>query len=205
MEETVIYLIRHSEAMTLNNYDIDSEQLINEKRPLTVRGEELAKEESKNKELTNLDLVYSSPYVRAICSAKYIAYNNGVELSFDKRIGERIVGQRGSMEWRDFERMQHKDFDYRLPSGESINQVNKRMSSFLKEILNNNEGKRIAIVAHGACIVSLLINWCDKGYNFDGNLILDYKGVNIYDGDIKPMQIYKLRFEGLKLLTIERI
>ncbi len=206
MEETVVYLIRHSEAMALNNYLIDEEeQVINEKRPLSVRGEEIAKQVSNWDELKEIDYLYTSNYVRAISSAKYIAFNNDIEINYDKRLGERLVGSKGNMGISDFEKMQGKDFDYKFYGGESLNEVNKRMSTFLKEILNKYKGKKIAIVTHGTSMVSLFINWCEVGYNFDGRLILDFMGQNIYDGDIEPMQVYKLCFNELKLLSIEKL
>ena len=131
MEETVVYLIRHSEAMALNNYLIDEEeQVINEKRPLSVRGEEIAKQVSNWDELKEIDYLYTSNYVRAISSPKYIAFNNDIEINYDKRLGERLVGSKGNMGISDFEKMQGKDFDYKFYGGESLNEVNKRMSTF---------------------------------------------------------------------------
>ena len=69
-----IYFMRHSEVLKYENINNkDSLQLQNEKWPLTINGELLALEKSKNPELQNFDVVISSNYVRAISTAKYFA------------------------------------------------------------------------------------------------------------------------------------
>ena len=69
---TTIYFMRHSEPLKYNNINNrDSLQIQNEKWSLTENGENIAKEKSKNEELNNFDIVYSSNYVRAIGTAKY--------------------------------------------------------------------------------------------------------------------------------------
>ena len=66
---TTIYLLRHSQPFRklLGEYNVkEIEQIRNEKNPLSVDGERLAKEMSDNKELQNIDAIYSSHYVRAM-------------------------------------------------------------------------------------------------------------------------------------------
>lgn len=203
----MVYFIRHSEFFNISNYNVDeAEQVTNEKKCLSVRGEQLARDVVENcQELASVDKIYTSHYVRAIQTAKYVANLCGREMIVDSRLGERKIGIKGNMEWRDFERQQCKDFDFKLNGGESINQVNKRISEALKEILALNEGQNIVIVSHGTSLVALFSNWCEKGYNFEGKLILDFKGKNMYDGDMQPMQIYKVTFDGLKLINMERL
>ena len=64
---TTIYLLRHSQPFRklLGEYNVNEiEQLRNEKNPLSVDGERLAYEMSERKELQNIDVIYSSHYVR---------------------------------------------------------------------------------------------------------------------------------------------
>src|SRR5574344_1747133 len=92
---TTIYLLRHSQPFRelLGEYNANEiEQLRNEKNPLSVNGEKLAKNMSEKKELQNIDAIYSSHYVRAMCTAKYIAENNNLKLNVDERLGERKFG-----------------------------------------------------------------------------------------------------------------
>lgn len=66
---TTIYLLRHSQPFRklLGEYNVNEiEQLRNEKNPLSVDGEKLAKRMSEREELQNIDVIYSSHYVRTI-------------------------------------------------------------------------------------------------------------------------------------------
>ena len=74
-----IYLIRHSQPFRqlLGEYNANEiEQIRNEKNPLSVDGEKYAEQMSNYSELLNIDFLYSSHYVRAMATAKYIAEKN---------------------------------------------------------------------------------------------------------------------------------
>ena len=71
---TTIYLIRHSKPLKVNNNsNSDSLQIQNEKSSLSIEGENIAREKLYNEELQNIDIIYSSNYVRTIQTAKYLA------------------------------------------------------------------------------------------------------------------------------------
>lgn len=91
--DTVIFLIRHSEQYRDYEYnnDLDNERVRNKKIILSVEGEEKAKIFAKKKELNSIDVLYSSDYVRAISTAKYIAKNNNLPINIDNRLGERKI------------------------------------------------------------------------------------------------------------------
>ena len=91
MKKTQIYLIRHSEQLKIKGkyFSNDNEQIKNEKIVLSIEGERKAKKLSEKEELKNIDVIYSSHYARAIATAKYIAYNNSLEINIDERLGER--------------------------------------------------------------------------------------------------------------------
>lgn len=86
--ETIIYLIRHSEQLKLKgeNFSKDSSQIKNEKIPLSIIGETLAQNLSNIEELKNIDVLFSSSYVRAVSTAKYIAEKNNIEINIDERL-----------------------------------------------------------------------------------------------------------------------
>jgi len=87
---TTIYLIRHSKTLKVNNeFNNDNLQIQNEKYSLSIEGEQIARERLSNDEFENIDNIYSSNYVRAIQTAKYIAEKNNLEINIDSDLGER--------------------------------------------------------------------------------------------------------------------
>lgn len=205
--ETVVYLIRHSEATpksNLKNISIhDSKQIINEKNFLSVSGEKRAEELSKQDELQNIDAVYSSNYVRSLETAKYIALENNTIINVDDRLNERKIGDMGDMEWREFYRLQMKDFDFKLSGGESLNQTKKRMVEAMKNILMFETGNRVAVISHSTALTCLLSAWCEMGKNYNDEIILSYNGESIIDGSFTAPMVFKVVFDGMNVLSVE--
>jgi 2,3-bisphosphoglycerate-dependent phosphoglycerate mutase len=209
MNETIVYLMRHADATNKNNYNIikdgDNNQLVNEKFILSVSGEKFAEKLSKLDELKKIDAIYSSAYVRAMGTAKYFALENNTILNIDERLNERKVGQLGDMEWKDFSRLQSKDFDFKLNGGESLNQTKKRMVEAMKNIIMYEAGNRVVVVSHACALTCLLSAWCEVGKNYDDDIILTYKETGIVDGSWVSPKIFKVTFDGMIVKNIEVI
>lgn len=207
--ETVVYLIRHSEVASKNNINIikdsSTDQLRNEKSILSVSGEVKARELSQNKELQNLHAIYSSSYVRAIETAKYLAYENKTIINIDERLNERKIGNMVNMTWKDFNSSQVKDFDYKLPNGESLNQTKKRMVEAMKNILMFENENRVAVISHSTSLTCLLSAWCEMGKNYDDDIILSFNEETIVDGNWDAPMVYKVVFDGMNVKSIEII
>ena len=179
---TTIYLIRHSKPLKVNNtFNSDNLQLQNEKLSLSIEGEQIAQEKLSKKEFDNLDVLFSSNYVRAIQTAKYLSTKNKLEINIISDLGERKFGIDS---WdqlpENFERKQFLNENYKIGNGESQKDVSNRMYSVIIRILNKNKNKRIAIVSHATAISYLLKKWCDiqivedkLKYTFNNNVILD--------------------------------
>lgn len=88
---TQVYLIRHAEQLKIKNKIVknESNQISNEKIILSVAGEKEAEKISELEELKNIDILWSSNYVRAISTAKYIAEKNNIEINIDESFNER--------------------------------------------------------------------------------------------------------------------
>ena len=205
--ETVVYLIRHSESTPKSNVKFisnnDSNQLQNEKAFLSVSGEKRAEELSKHPELQNIDAVYSSNYVRAMETAKYIALENNTIINVDERLNERKIGQMGDMEWKEFSRLQMKDFDFKLSGGESLNQTKKRIVDAMKNILMFETGNRVAVVGHSTAFTCLMSAWCEIGHNYDDEIILSYGDETIVDGHFSAPMVFKVVFDGMNVISLE--
>lgn len=204
---TTIYLIRHSKPLNVQNtYTSDSLQLQNEKKVLSLEGEEIAKEKFKSDIFNHINCVYSSNYTRAISTAKYVAEKNNVEINIIDALGERKLG---ISSWDElptgFERKQFLDENYKIGNGESQNEVRKRMSATILEILNENKNKTIAIFSHATAISYLLKNWCNIEI-IDDKLRYSFNEKIILHGHFNYCETFKLHFDDdNNLVNIENI
>ena len=190
-----IYLIRHSEPLKPVNIDNnDSLQIQNEKWCLTIHGETLAKEKSEREIFNNFDIVISSNYARAISTAKYFTKD---KILVDKNFNERKFGVDNWDELpNDFEKKQWNDFNYKLPNGESLNEVIDRQYKSLIKVLNRYPNKKVLIVGHSTAFTSLFSKWCEineNGYTFKGKVF--------FDGKWKHCESFKLIFDNDNNLT----
>lgn len=202
---TTIYLMRHSIPFKEHRGTTNTNETIlieNEKSPLSIAGEKLAEEKSSQEEFKNLDIVYSSNYVRAMATAKYFASANNLKVNIDEVFNERIHGVDS---WSDlpqeFELKQFNDENYKVGYGESQKEVKTRMFNGLMKVLNENKGKRIAIISHSTAIAFLLKKWCevfyDKEYTFNNKVF--------FNGKWEHLQSFKLEFKDNELINIEVI
>ena len=202
---TTIYLMRHSIVFKdiNNHYNNESLQLQNEKMPLSVEGEELASNISKESELQNIDVVISGNYVRAMATAKYISNTNKVNLIVNSAFGERKFGVNSWDELpSDFGLRQNNDENYKVGDGESQKEVRERVYKALMEVVDKYKDKRIVIVSHGSAILWLLKQWCkvdlvDKYVTFNDKVILEDNVFNC--------TTFKLEFDDKRLVDIEKI
>ena len=204
---TIVYLIRHAD--TIDEKGIrntkETSQIINEKEILSIKGEEDSKRLSKNEELKNIDTIWCSSYVRAKQTAKYIAEENNLQINLDDRLNERKLGNLEEIaifmkdkKTRDPSQEQLLYPKFKTSDGESAEDTNKRMTEFLKECLNENKGKKIAIVSHGGSIKFLLLNWC----KVNENMKLEYKDNEL---NVTSPSLLKLTFKDEELMNIEQI
>ena len=203
---TTIYLIRHSKKLDTNNYSNDDNlQIQNEKYCLSIKGEEIAKERLNNPEFNNIDVLFSSNYVRAIQTAKYISNKNNIDINIISDLGERKIGIKSWDELPDkFERKQFLDENYKIGDGESQKEVKERMYNTLMKIIKENQNKRIAIVSHGTAISFLLKVWCDITLE-DDKLKYTYNDKVLLHNYLDYCETFKLTFDNNNLINIENI
>jgi len=199
--KTTIYLIRHSEPFKVHRGNVNvSESILieNEKSPLSINGEKIAEKWATNVEFNDLDVVYSSNYVRAMSTAKYFAHNNNLKVNIDERFNERIHGVDSWEELpKNFESNQFEDENYKVGFGESQKDVQTRMYSALVEVMKNYKGKRIAIISHSTAIAFLLKMFSDVQYTGD----YSYKENKYFDGKWDYVETFKLEFDENNVLV----
>lgn len=204
---TTIYFIRHSKPLNVNNtYTNDNLQIQNEKKILSLEGEKMAKESFDSDIFNNIDCVYSSNYIRAISTAKYVSEKNNLKINIIDDLGERKFGISSWDELpKDFERKQFLDENYKIGDGESQKEVRNRMDVAIMRILHENKDKIIAIFSHATAISYLFKKWCDikivedkLRYTFNDNVI--------FDGYFDYCETFKLEFDNnFNLINIKNI
>lgn len=202
---TTIYLINN--ALTLNNlYFPESDLKIKrEKRILSIEGEKASQELALKEELQDVNKIYASNYVMALETAKYLASKLNININICKELGERIIGDLGDKKIRIIQELQEKDFSYKLPGGESLNDVKSRALRFLNQVLIKDKDLKIAMFTHNVLITALLLVYCEEGFNLDNKLILNYHDKAIIDGDWKGIKVIELTFLDQELLDIKNI
>lgn len=82
-------------------------------------------------------------------------------------------------------------------NGESMEEVKARMDDSIKRIVNENLGKKVAIISHGAAIKFFLMNWCKLSGAY-----LYYKGNCIR---VNSPGVIKIMIKGQEVTSIETI
>lgn len=172
---TNIYLVRHAHSI----YTADE---LN--RPLSEKGYRDAEKIRSNLLTENIDVVFSSPYKRAIQTVEGIAKHIGTEIIIEdgfkeRKIAEGVVGN--------FESNMTKlwtNFNFAFEGGESNLVAQKRGIYSLNKLLNKYKGKNIVIGTHGNIMV-LIMNFFDEIYDYEF-----WKNLSMPD-------IYKLSFNDV--------
>lgn len=177
---------------------------IREKTMLSTEGEDLAKKLVLRDDFSAIEAVYSSCYFGAMNTSKYLGEANEIEVFLDERLGERVVGELGGNEIRFLKGMQEHDFSYKLPNGESIQEVRERMKDCVKDILKSDY-EEVAVVTHPIALLSLFTLWCNKGFSLEDRLILDYQDDILFDGSFQELDLIKVVFDENRVISIERL
>lgn len=150
-------LLRHGES-TKNTPDIIQGMLEHDHHHLTQAGRDQVTDSiQKIKEAGGVDLIYSSPFLRAKETAEIVAKALDIPVHVDDRLKEIYDGmEREGKPILDY----RKDwtFDTKEADGESWREVWIRMSRALCDLDKQHEGKRILIVSHGDSL------WLLKGF-----------------------------------------
>jgi len=185
--DTTIYMIRHAESPFI----IGQERT----RKLSNQGEIDAKKVTAIMNEKEIDLVVSSPYIRAIQTIEGIVDSKNIEVKIFEELRERQL--KGAYKLPEEEIQQaikksFEDIDFKLSGGESVRDVQNRAIPIIKDLLNKFETKTIIIGTHGN-VMTIIMNYFNKKYGYD-----------FWKNTSKP-DIYKLVFSRKKLQLVQRI
>lgn len=145
----------------------------------------------------NIEVIYSSDLQRAVETATIANNNKNVAIYMSKELRGLNMGQlqglsTSELENSKFAQESFKNYDIPLPGGESINDLNRRVYSFIKRICDETDYERIAIVTHSAVMSNLRSFLDNDNYVSINRCLLLYKDgkfiVKSYDtvGTDKP-------------------
>lgn len=153
---TTVYFVRHCEPNYENHDDMS--------RELTKKGMTDRRLVSDFLSDKGVAAVFSSPFKRAVDTVSDFAKVNGFEVNIIEDFRERRVGE-WTKDFANFSGRQWGDFNYKLPLGESLNEVQKRNISALQTLISENEGKTVIVGSHGTAL-STIINFYDQSFGY---------------------------------------
>ena len=187
---THIYFVRHAEP-NYNNHDDLS-------RELTPKGSQDRKLVTDFLSDKKIDVVISSPYKRAVDTVKDFADNYGFEIEIMDHFRERKITDDWINTFAGFTKKQWENFSFKLPDGESLNEVQKRNISGLELVLKKYCGKNVVIGSHGTAL-STIINYYDNSYGYKDfekiKYIMPFIVEFVFDDDLKCTKIEKHFFD----------
>ncbi|MCM1136271.1 MAG: histidine phosphatase family protein [Clostridium sp.] len=155
---TTVYFVRHAQPNYNNHNDLT--------RELTAQGLQDRKLVTHFLWEKKIDVVLSSPYKRAVDTVKDFADAKGMEIKCIDDFRERKIGNAWIEDFNGFSKRQWEDFDFKLPEGESLREVQSRNIGALNQALEAYSGKNVAVGSHGTAL-STIINYFDASFGYD--------------------------------------
>lgn len=150
---TLFYLVRH--GVTQSN--IVGRHIGQREEELTEKGKEQAQSLADMLKGEPLNVIYSSPQVRAVATALEIVKNHPtIEVLRDPRLRELELGvfdglmpEEAKRMYSDaYSRREQDKFGFRIPSGESYADLVVRVRPFVDEVLGLYENGNVCVVGH---------------------------------------------------------
>lgn len=154
-------LVRHGEAEN-NVKGIVSSWPEKKTFALTDKGRQQVQKLALRLKGRRIDVIYASPLLRTRQTAQIIAKTLGVPLVTDERLREvgygvlnpSAVSKTAAILGRRMTRFLNPDL--KIKSGESLQQVRRRVGKFLQELSSKHKGEHVVVVSHGD---PLLLMW----------------------------------------------
>lgn len=185
---TKLIMVRHAKVI----YTEDDKS-----RELSEEGKMQRKDVLEALKRENVDIIYSSPYKRAIDTIKLYADFRNIAINIVDDLRERKVSDVFIDDFVSFSINQWKDFNYKLNGGESLNEVKDRGINVIENILNKHKGKDIVVGTHGT-FLGVLLNHYDDKFNYEDWKALKMPAIFIitFDDKLNVIDIEETALEG---------
>ncbi len=186
---TTIYFVRHAQP----DYSILDDRI----RPLTEKGQQDSKKVTEFLTDKKVDIIFSSSYKRAIDTVKDFADSYGLKINVIEDFRERQIDSSWIEDFKGFAKQQWENFDYKLPHGECLNEVQQRNISALVSILRNHSEQVIIIATHGTAL-STIINYYNSSFSWK-----DFSRIVNFMPFIVKMEFEKTDYKNMEEFVFE--
>lgn len=155
---TQVYFIRHAEPNYQNHNDVT--------RELSEHGIRASQDLVRQLAEVSIDAFYSSPYKRSIDTIAPLAASRAIEIKLVDDLRERKLADAWIEDFVGTAKRQWDDFTFKLPTGESLQEVQARNIAALNRILKESRGKAVVIGTHGTAL-STIINYYQPDFGFE--------------------------------------
>lgn len=158
--KTVVYLMRHTQALPQEGVSNEYWKLSDEGKAQSFRLVPALKK-------LGVNVVYSSPYPRAIEAIKPFAEEMSLDIHTHKGFRDIIAIDKtvSPVEFQELVKKMFDDKSFSDVTGESLEECQKRFVTALNNIAKKHEGEKILIVSHGMPIASIL-HLADNQYGY---------------------------------------
>ena len=141
-----LFVARHGQTQ----WNLENKVCGRTDQPLTETGLEQAQLLARRTKDLKIDVILSSPMLRARQTAAPAAALHGLEVLVEKRLIEQDYGiYEGVSRFDEGFLSNKRHFAYRYPGGESMMDVAHRVYGLLEEIKEKYAGKNVLLVCHG--------------------------------------------------------
>ncbi len=157
---TQVLLIRHAESRP-------DPRLPESDWPLSENGHQQARALVQPLATLGVEVLFSSPYRRAMDTVKPFARVRGLPIGIDPGLRERELTHGFDRDWKKLVRKAWDDFGFALPGCESGLDCQMRIRTSVDTLALQYPGQTIAVASHGNAI-GLYLNSLDKAFGFQG-------------------------------------
>ncbi|PKM81834.1 MAG: alpha-ribazole phosphatase [Firmicutes bacterium HGW-Firmicutes-14] len=153
---TRLYLVRHGETQWNRSLRYQGHRDI----PLSEEGYSQAQKIARRLSREKLEGAYASDLSRALETAKVIAGFHGLKVKAVPQLKETNFGLWEGLTYSEIDEQFHEVMkgwrsnprDTKIPGGESLGEVADRCRAGLEQVVKENKGKSVLVVAHGGII-----------------------------------------------------
>ena len=188
-QRTTVYLLRHAESQA-------DPHIPEPDWPLSGRGCQQAELLPTHLAPLAIDVIYSSPYVRAVATVTPFAQATGRVIKRVDDLRERKLTPGSVANWLDLVKQSWRQFDFAFPHCESSAQCQARMVRTLRQLVQARAGNVLLVSSHGNAI-ALYLHALDPSYGFENWVAMRNPEVfRIYYHGADPVWDHAFTLEG---------